>query len=646
MQVGADEWGGGESCAWRGAVWLCLLLVAAAAMTSAQETDVNEMDAQDVRRLMAEFREQARVQAAQAEAVIERAGIEVRRDIVYQAIDGVDPERLSLDLYLPGSAQRRAARAPIVLYLHGGGWMAGSKAQSFLQPLVFLPEGFVFASANYRFRPAATVAEMAQSAADAAGWLVRNAEEFGGDPHNIFLIGHSAGAHLVSLLGTNAAQRPLDVDPASTFLENAGVPPAAVRGVISLDTAVYDLPKLMATTAGPIHVDVFGADPSLYEEVSPWRHVRYSLLQGAFLIFYSDGRSEGLTQAIPFGERLRDAGHVATVVEAVDHDHGQVNDLLGTDGDVPTAQILDFVRRHAGASDYREAALNTELAPSPLEYSVLRPGKGVLPESADVDGAFPILLFLHGGGGDRGFLAQLRRLFEQAWRSGVLPPMLVATPSTTASSYYVDFHDGSERWTTFLAQEFPRALAERHGGDPEQVAIAGYSMGGVGALRVSFRHPEAFVAVAGMAAGVEPALEYDQLPKWYEPWKQPRLGDRFGTPVDAAFWAANNPASIAAADSGRLRDSGLAILVECGAEDQFYNHIGNEFLHRVLSDRGIPHEYRLVLGEGHVPVAPARLLAAFEFLGRAVREDGEAKAVAKAQFEALVEPMRAWGPPD
>ena len=467
MQVGADEWGGGESCAWRGAVWLCLLLVAGAAMTSAQETDVNEMDAQDVRRLMAEFREQARVQAAQAEAVIERAGIEVRRDIVYQAIDGVDPERLSLDLYLPGSAQRRAARAPIVLYLHGGGWIAGSKAQSFLQPLMFLPEGFVFASANYRFRPAATVADMAQSAADAAGWLVRNAEEFGGDPHNIFLIGHSAGAHLVSLLGTNA-----------TFLENAGVPAAAVRGVISLDTAVYDLPKLMATTAGPIHVDVFGEDPSLQEAVSPWHHVRYGAPQGAFLIFYSDARPEGLTQAIPFGRKLRDAGHLATVVEAVDHDHGQVNDLLGTDGDVPTAQILDFVRRHAGASDYREAALDT------------------------------------------------------------------------------------------------------------------------------------------------------------------------GTPVDAAFWAANNPASIAAADPDRLRDSGLAILVECGAEDQFYNHIGNEFLHRVLSDRGIPHEYRLVLGEGHVPVASERLLAAFEFLGRVVRGDGEAKTAARAQFDDLVAPMRAWSPRD
>ncbi len=74
-----------------------------------------------------------------------------------RAIDGVDPERLSLDLYLPGPDHTPAAGALIVLYPHGGGWMAGSKMQSFLQPLVFVPAGFAFASANYRFRPEATV---------------------------------------------------------------------------------------------------------------------------------------------------------------------------------------------------------------------------------------------------------------------------------------------------------------------------------------------------------------------------------------------------------------------------------------------------------------------------------------------------------
>ena len=616
------------------AVSLALLLWAqGGAVTLAQEYDLGEAEA-ELASALAEFREQTRILSAEAQSAIAGAGIEVRRDIAYASIDGVDAERLSLDLYLPGPDHPRPARAAIVLYLHGGGWMAGSKARSFLQPLVFVPEGFVFASANYRLRPEATVAEMAQSAAHAVGWLARHAGEFGGDPHRIFLIGHSAGAHLVSLLGTNAA-----------FLENAGVPPASVRGVISLDTAVYDLPGLLAGTAGQIHRTVFGADRELQEEVSPWHHVRYGEPRRAFLIFYSDGRPEGPTQAIPFGQRLRDAGHLATVVEAVGHDHGQVNNLLGTEGDLPTAQTVDFVKRHAGASDYREAALETELVPSPVEYGVLLPGEDVMEESAKVDGKLPVLLFLHGGAGNRGQLARWRGMFEEGWRSGALPPMVVAMPSATPRSYYVDYHDGSERWTTFLAEEFPRAVAARHGGDPDRVSIAGYSMGGVGALRVSFLHPEAFVAAAGMAAGIDPALEFDDLPAWYEPWKDPRLGDRFGTPVDPAFWAANNPASIAASDPDRLRDSGLAILVECGAEDQLHNHVGNEFLHRVLSDHGIPHEYRLVLGEGHVPIAPERLHVAFEFLGRAVRGQGEAKAAARARFDVMVEPMRAWGPP-
>ena len=562
---------------------------------------------------------------------LDAAGIEVRRGVVYGEMPGVDAERLSLDLYTP--AQRRSdERLPIVLYLHGGGWSAGDKEQSFLQPLAFVPQGFVYASANYRLRPHATVAQMAQSVADAAGWLLRHADDFGGDPHRLFLIGHSAGAHLVSLLGTNA-----------TFLEQAGVDLASVRGVVSLDTAVYDLPKLLAETDSDFYQTVFGAEEDT-EEVSPWHHIRYDATHPPFLVFYSEGRPAAHTQTIPFAQRLRDAGHSATVVEALGRGHSELNAYLGTQGDPSTARIVEFLRRHADASTYAESTLETALVPSPLEYSVLRPGPAFLAE--DAGDALPILLFLHGGNGDRRSLASNRHLFERAWELGLLPPVVVATPSAASLGYYMDFHDGSEMWTTLLAGEFPRLVAERHGGDPERVAIAGYSMGGVGALRVSFKNPEAFVAVAGMAAGIEPALAFDDLPAWYEGWKGPRLGDRFGTPVDAAFWAENNPASIASARPERLRDSGLAILVECGAEDQFHNHIGNEFLHRVLTEQRIPHEYRLVHGEAHVPVAPERMLATFEFLGRALRGPSEAKRTARARYDALLAPMQAMGPPD
>ncbi len=570
---------------------------------------------------------QNQLTVADAAARIESAGIVVRRDVVY-AQPGVDAERQSLDLYLPAEPQ---PPMPMVLYVHGGGWGAGSKAQSFLQPLAFVPEGFVYASANYRLRPEASVAEMAASVADAAAWLVRNAADFGGDPHRLFLIGHSAGAHLVSLLGTNGR-----------FLQGAGLDLAWLRGVVALDTAAYHIPRLLENPDARLHRRVFG-DAADVAEVSPWHHVRYDSAHPPFLIFYSEGRPAAATQTIPFAERLEDAGAAATVVEAVGRDHGQLNRMIGTDGDEPTARIVDFLRRHADASHYVEETVDSDLVPSPLAYSVLRPGPSF---AADDGAALPILLFLHGGNGNRRWLAQNRLLFERSWRRDLLPPVVVATPSSTPRSYYMDFHDGSERWTRLLAEEFPRLIAERHGGDAARTAIMGYSMGGVGALRVSFKNPEAFVAVAGMAAGIEPALEFDQLPAWYEGWKGPRLGDRFGKPVDAAFWAENNPASIAAADPARLRDSGLAILVECGAEDQFHNHVGNEFLHRVLTDSRIPHEYRLVRGAGHVPVAPERLLAAFEFLGRALRPLGAAERAARARWDRLLAPMRAMGPRD
>ena len=567
---------------------------------------------------------------AEAAARVEAAGILVQRDVVYRQMPGVDATRFSLDLYTPAEPPGETG-LPIILYVHGGGWMAGSKDQSFLQPLAFVPEGFVYASANHRLRPDATVAEMAESVADAVGWLAKNAGEFGGDPHRLFLIGHSAGAHLVSLLGTNAA-----------FLQGAGVDPTSVRGVISLDTAVYHLPKLLAETDVAFYQTVFG-DAEDIDQISPWHHVQYDAPHPPFLIFYSEGRPQATTQTIPFARRLEDAGHVVTAVEAVGRDHVQLNHMLGTEGDPPTAEIIRFLRRHADVSVYVEQALATELVPSPLEYSVLRPGPAVLPD--DADGAkLPVILFLHGGNGDRRWLAQNRTLFERAWELGTLPAAVVATPSSSALSYYMDYRDGTELWTTLLAGEFPRAIAEKHGGDAERVAIAGYSMGGVGALRVSFRHPEAFVAAAGMAAGIEPALKFEELPPWYEGWKAPRLGDRFGTPVDPAFWAKNNPASIAASDPERLRESGLAILVECGAEDQFHNHIGNEFLHRILTEAHIPHEYRLVLGEAHVPIAPERMLATFEFLGRALNGASDAKHAARARYDTLLAPMRAMGP--
>ena len=91
-------------------------------------------------------------------------------------------------------------------------------------------KGWAFASANYRLVPQATVEQQAADVASAIAWLRANAAKEGLDPDRIVLMGHSAGAHLVALVGT---------DP--HYLKAAGVPMGAVKGVVLLDGAGYDV---------------------------------------------------------------------------------------------------------------------------------------------------------------------------------------------------------------------------------------------------------------------------------------------------------------------------------------------------------------------------------------------------------------------
>jgi S-formylglutathione hydrolase len=91
----------------------------------------------------------------------------------------------------------------------------------------------------------------------------------------------------------------------------------------------------------------------------------------------------------------------------------------------------------------------------------------------------------------------------------------------------------------------------------------------------------------------------------------------FGKPFDENYWEANNPASIAAANAEKIRGSKLGIYMDVGDMDAFNIHEGTEFIHRLLWDMKIPHEYHLVRGADHVgrTIRP-RSTEALEFLAR------------------------------
>jgi arylformamidase len=255
--------------------------------------------------------------------------VTVKKDIPYQQHADVDQVRLSLDLYTSGEVSSDSEK-PLILYVHGGGWLGGDKASALFKSAEFVEAGYVFASANYRFRPEASLVEITQSVADAVGWLHREAREFGGDPNRIFLMGHSAGAHLVSVLGTNPA-----------FLRKSLVPMDAISGVISLDTAVYDLPKLASSSS--FHAMVFDGLQSTWLDVSPMHQIHNNPAKTPFLVFYSEGRPAYATQVVPFVEKLRLAGYPVSIHEAKGRSHEELDKQIGTQDDESTQQIRNFL---------------------------------------------------------------------------------------------------------------------------------------------------------------------------------------------------------------------------------------------------------------------------------------------------------------
>ena len=125
-------------------------------------------------------------------------GVEVLRDLEFKdPKDGGTP--LHLDLYLP-KQRAEDAKLPVVLWVHGGGWLNGSKDRC---PANWLAQhGFAVASIEYRLTDRAIWPAQIEDCQSAAIWLRKNAAEYALDESKIGAWGASAGGHLVALMGT------------------------------------------------------------------------------------------------------------------------------------------------------------------------------------------------------------------------------------------------------------------------------------------------------------------------------------------------------------------------------------------------------------------------------------------------------------
>ncbi len=188
-------------------------------------------------------------------------GVSVTKDVVYRVIDG---EQLMLDVYTPASVGDGVA--PAVIYVHGGGWAAGSREVAFggrRDCVPLLTAGFIVVSIDYRLAPKHLFPAQIEDTRAAVRFVRANAKQFHIDPDRVGAMGESAGGHLVALLGL--AQRSAGFDVGENLDQSS-----QVKAVVDL-YAVHDLVRITQPQLKEIIQKVF--PDNLLKAGSPVTHI-------------------------------------------------------------------------------------------------------------------------------------------------------------------------------------------------------------------------------------------------------------------------------------------------------------------------------------------------------------------------------------
>lgn len=160
-----------------------------------------------------------------------------------------------LDLYLP---TKKPAHAPVFLFLHGGGFREGDRAQYGFVAKPFADHGVITAVASYRLTgDGFKYPDQPHDTQLAVEWLYRNIAKYGGDPDRLYVGGHSAGAILSADIGVDRA-----------WLKSAGIPTRVLRGIAPI-SGPYDL----RTAGRPGEDSAYAPTTELKEQASPLLHI-------------------------------------------------------------------------------------------------------------------------------------------------------------------------------------------------------------------------------------------------------------------------------------------------------------------------------------------------------------------------------------
>ncbi len=156
-------------------------------------------------------------------ALVPTDGMTATRNIAYGTLN-----RQQLDVYVPAMTATKAtiatpAKRPVIVFFYGGSWDSGSKDSYLFVAEALTSKGFIAVIPDYRVYPEVIYPEFLNDGASAFQWTKDNIEKYGGDVNNIFVAGHSAGAHIAAMLAFD-----------QTWLATQKLNSASIRGFIGL----------------------------------------------------------------------------------------------------------------------------------------------------------------------------------------------------------------------------------------------------------------------------------------------------------------------------------------------------------------------------------------------------------------------------
>jgi len=244
-------------------------------------------------------------------------------------------------------------------------------------------------------------------------------------------------------------------------------------------------------------------------------------------------------------------------------------------------------------------AMISKILKHPIHYCVYLPAGYDSSAEANPPRKFPVLYFLHGLGDNEQTLFNSGgwTLLDELRKQHKAGEFLIAAPEG-GRTFYINSADGRVRYSDFFLQEFiPQIEAKyRVAKGRANRAISGISMGGYGAIRFGFSHPELFSAVSAQSAALftESPQEVDNAARSGAQIGKV-LGGVFGDPINAAHWKEDSPFALAAKNAGGLHKT--AIYFNCGQDDDYGFEKGAAALHRQLVKEGVKHEYRPYSGD-------------------------------------------------